>query len=192
MVGPLELAAIRGELDRTSVLFGPDTFTGHLAAMSHIPQVTLQLPEHRAWINPATPTFIVPVAPNCSGTAAMAAAHLVFVLRAAEGDLVPRWGAWAAEWRAQMAVVRRFVETATRTQPSEPTMAVANALDSLEELSHTLPEVVFERPSGLPSKPDLARYASPGDAWRALTRWYVGAATSGLSAAAYVVTSFER
>jgi hypothetical protein len=185
----LEFSGIRQELERASLSFGPDTFTGHVAAMKHIPQVTLQLTQHHAWINPGTPSFIVPLLSDSREVISMATELLVFVLQAANGELSPRWSEWGAEWRSYMAVINKFVEMETREKPVESTLEVGNALDRLHSLAKATPEPLIERTNQLPSRVELSRYASPFDAWRAVVRWYIKMATSNASAAAYVMES---
>jgi hypothetical protein len=189
LVGPLGLAAIRRELAQAAVLFGPDTFTGHFAAMGNTPQVTLQLPEHRAWINPATPSFVVTVSRNPRDDVAAAAARLTFVLHARNDEMPREWTVWAADWRCQMTVLQRFLEDSSCRQPVHPSTAVAEAIDRINDLTRSLPARVFSMPSNPMAKPNLRQYRSPKDCWRAIARWYVETATTDLSAAAYVLGS---
>lgn len=74
------LADVLSAVRNSDLLFGPDTFTSHIAAVYGIPQVTIHLPEHHAWRNPATKSFYLKLETNIDNLDVAAARRIAFIL----------------------------------------------------------------------------------------------------------------
>jgi hypothetical protein len=189
LVGPLGFDDIGRELEHATALFGPDTFTGHLAAIRGVPQVTLQLAEHRPWLNPSTPTFAVAVGDDRLLAVRQAADRLRFVLLAARERFPDVQRSWAREWCECLQPVRLYVDAACDAPPPEHPRALAPFIARVSELLRTWERAGLGPTSDAAPPPavDLDRYPSPVDAWRAVATWYVHTASSDVSGAAHVL-----
>jgi hypothetical protein len=193
LVGPFGFEDIGRELDAATALFGPDTFTGHLAAMRGVPQIMLQLAEHRPWVNPSTPTFAIAVGDNRRLAARHAADRLRFCVLAAGEQLSDAQRSWARQWCDSLHPVREYVDGACEAPPPEHPRALAPYIQRVSQLRRTWERGTLddEPVPAHPSTLDLDRYPSPIDAWRALADWYVHTASSDVSAAAHVVRALS-
>lgn len=106
------LAGIIDELDNASLLFGPDTFTGHSAAIKGLPQVTIHLPEHWPWLNSLTPSFYIPLQQDMDKVAEIAAKRIAFILEKFpfKGDVINEISETASEWRVLFRQINTFIK----------------------------------------------------------------------------------
>jgi len=76
MPPPTSLGGVHKLLANCDVLFGPDTFTAHLAADLGLPQVTISLAAHRSWLTLGAPCLGVAAEPYEANVAVRAARQL--------------------------------------------------------------------------------------------------------------------
>jgi hypothetical protein len=185
----LDFAQVRDKLASASVLFGPDTFTGHLAAAIGTPQVTFVLPEHSAWCTAAVPAFYLATAGSTAAMSEEIAHRLALLL----GDFDQSLGSGselshaAAVWHSSMFRLRTAIRRHFRNEPedwSEVNDTLADAQYVFRHCARMLPRVLSRGrclSSEVMDGTDLSDYAEPHDRVRALICWYQYAGTSDFS-----------
>jgi hypothetical protein len=173
-------------LSESDLLFGPDTFTAHMAALVGLPQVTISLPEHRAWRTIESPCLIVVADRPRQDLVAPCARSIVAFLTAPERAADPSIAARAREWRAAMDRIGRGVTAylhdgcVDTAGAGESIARVRELFEEMEPLLHDL--LGRDRQMPICEPLDLSRFDHPEDRVRALARWYHDVRLSATSA----------
>ena len=188
---PMTLHGVHQRLREASVLFGPDTFSAHLAADLGVPQVTVSVAPHRAWVTLGAPCLGVPAELPQRALAAACAARIVAVLAARRAG--PELAGAATGLRRGLAAVDRLVKAYLHQgrvpDPAELVDRVVDTTVRYGRAAAALAPLPGFAPGGPAARFDPGVYREPEDAARALVRWYhqvglsdvVGLATAGPS-----------
>lgn len=194
LLEPLNCAGVLHELNKADLLFGPDTFTGHSAAIKGISQVTICLPEHCAWMNPATPSFFIPMQYDLNQLAIIAATRIAFTLQGFEfnGNEIIKEN--AKTWRVFFLQIETYVKKYVYNM--EVDLAAAN--DNIKRICRIINEsrhfvnntVGSYQPNDYEAflNFDFSVYEDHDDAMCALAAWYHSLGTSDLSGLFFNIT----
>lgn len=120
---PNNLSGVLETVKNADLLFGPDTFTSHIAAMFDVPQVTIHLPEHHAWINSASQGFFLGLNGQKQDLATAAVRRIAFLL--ARDQLPPDSPmfelsqSWKKNFRQLGAIIRQYMYGISTGDPNE-------------------------------------------------------------------------
>jgi hypothetical protein len=172
------LGGVFRQITSADVLLGPDTFSAHLAAVAGLPQVTISLPHHYAWVTLGAPCLPLYYAGPLSELTSRAARRVRAFLR------LRRPGASVSaeigqRWRDHLHQADRLALLALSDtgQPTcEETAEVVRSLRATfreheHHLAHLLGEPLIPVPSWFTSFDPVA-YPHDEDARRAFVRWY--------------------
>lgn len=95
----MSLTAVAELVHQADVVFGPDTFSSHLAALLGVPQVSFLLPQHVPWLTLGAAAFAVPARPLAEGMEGLAA-HWLRVVALVSANSDPNLAQVASEWRS--------------------------------------------------------------------------------------------
>jgi hypothetical protein len=174
---PMSLYDVYGRLRKAAILFGPDTFSAHLAAQQGLAQVTISLPEHRPWVTLGSPCLRVLADLPQREIVAMSASRIVALLEVQLGSLQlnPLAKPLRTHLRAIDRMVKRYLQRGSLPRQEEVAERVAgvrttyaHAVEILNRSAQLLPP----RPLGEFPSFDPSVYRDPEDMTRALARWY--------------------
>jgi len=120
---PANLSGVLETVKNADLLFGPDTFTSHIAAMFGVPQVTIHLPEHHAWINSASQGFFLSLNGQKQDLAAAAVRRIAFLLgryqRLSDSPMFELSQSWKRNFRQLGTIIRQYMYGISTVDPNE-------------------------------------------------------------------------
>jgi hypothetical protein len=172
---PMSVFEVYQRLREAVVLFGPDTFSAHLAAAQGVPQVTISAAQHRPWVSLGSPCLSVSAALPQREVARVSAARLVAFLRLQSH---PTLCELSAGLRARLRAVDQLTKVylhsgcSPRTEEVVERVAEIHALyaQAAKILASIAPLQPFEAFAAADFDPTVYRH--PEDIARALARWY--------------------
>ncbi len=175
----LRIVQVIDFLGESDLLFGPDTFTNHAAALLNLPQVVMVRPEHLPWITPGMPTLIAEALRDPRDLAKRCADRLYVMLSLGDRDSPSGLTDAADRWHVNAVTLRDAVARyAINRELSDPEVlrpAVDEIIDLYKTHRHAvagllntrfgddLPEFCFARPLD---------YRNPDERVRAVARFY--------------------
>jgi hypothetical protein len=176
---PMSIHEIFTRIADAVLLFGPDTFSAHLAAVSGTPQVTISMPEHRPWISVGSPCLAVRAERHSADVAASTTQRILAFLHLSRWRAPARLLRAADDWRSGLRSVDSLLTSYLwgGTLPCAAELAApVRALQGLF-LGHADELARWFAPNEPPLIPgfltfDPFVYSEQEDLARALTRWY--------------------
>jgi hypothetical protein len=172
---PLSLFGVYQGLRKAAVLFGPDTFSAHLAAAQGIPQVTISLAEHRPWVTLGSPCLSVSAEVPQRELVRTSAARLVALLQLPASSALRMV---STELRTHLRAVDQLTKFYLHIGRLPPLEEVVEQVRKIRVL-YTQAAVILAPIARLQSAEatavtsfDPAVYRNPEDMTRALVRWY--------------------
>jgi hypothetical protein len=175
--GATSLSEVFERLAGSDLLFGPDTFTSHWAAVLGLPQVTVSLPEHAAWRTIESPCLSVVADRPQAELVDPCARRIVALLQIDELLDEPRFVSGSLDWRRSVTQLERTVEQYLQSGLFDQSQTVTELIRHVEHLYLTLaPEIGRRTKIGTTPAPlrslDLAVFNDLEDRARVLARWY--------------------
>ncbi len=179
------LADVVRRLSCADVLFGPDTFTGHLAALLGVPQVTISLPEHRAWRTVGSPALGVVAGRTLDLLADACARRIVAFLNLPEWRADRVFASGRREWQRRMrqvdSIVREYLHEGQFDPPPQLAEAVLCIRSLYEQMAPTVHRMIGDASPPPACSLDLSCFDHSEDMARALARWYHAVALSDVA-----------
>ncbi len=134
------LKDVLAAMSKATLLFGPDTFTSHVAATMGIPQVTLILPEHHLWCNAASRSFYIKWGRRRDVVEAVAERMAYLLEDMQPEDAVLREP--ARMWRQCLTQLQRYIQSYPSRSVAGQQEAVAATVHTLRQLLQSAPEIM--------------------------------------------------
>ncbi|WP_207943425.1 hypothetical protein [Actinomadura sp. KC345] len=181
-----DLAHTFASVRDAELFLGPDTFTTHVAALAGVPQVSMSLPEHSAWLSVAAPAVTVPFLGDrglFTQRVVQAAAAMLSTSRTEPLDQR------AATWAERIARIDEAVRHYLHDEDPGALLPLVEEIklthDTVTVLTRATPPDVAWLTGGLSATPPpaagSAHYHRPADLANAMVRWYREIAASNLS-----------